>query len=869
MRSGSKTKKSHTRNRYAQQNSSNNNSANSSSLNTSPSSSTGSEQPLVTSTSAGKNASESLVATSSATFVSSSSSASGNGSSDKLQVNGSSKGMSSNNGNASSNGKEEKPGNNHGACKLPKKRKFDYAELEGMQNEDKPVNKILVVSSSQTPTENNVSSTGIVVRDVNSHDAAANTTYVTHTRSSNAGVEDLTIKPPSTASINFMQTARILTSNGSDVNIVAPVDMRSTAVHTTAYNRAPATYMQTQPLSLVSANKQMPVPLQSHSNGAHITRPRAVTAAPVDNQLPCRTVTLVQSGDTKTVHFINQPTVSQQQPHHLPEQEQISHLHQQPLLIKDSSVQVSLQQGVIPNKQVVITQSGANVIHTYVQKPLHSNIVSSNARTSSGNVVSAATAYHLPRQQSSNLVAPGDAQSAEGTDAGGAMYMPGHIIVAGRPATMQTAIRSDRSSHEGTPPLQQIKEETKNIQVQHLLQQSQPVQIQQQHVAQPSIARPIPMQAVQVQTNVLAQANARTQGQMIRFQQQTVQNPQQVISVSRGMVIASNVGLAGVNAAAADTTHQNNLINGASKRQYSGSGIHKQPSNDLVRSNSGLRNAMTGTPELAYNTTTSRPLVNLCEWEGHRILAKKSGHYYPAVISAVRTPCDLIVRLDHCSSKELLYNNVFSNCKYDVVSDSVPSLQQLVEGVRVVARSDKDQQIFVEGEILEKRHTGNSIHYLVRIVSPDGGPGQEIMLMRPHLRLLQPPWWEDLESASHIPSPLTPLTPRPHSSTAYPKQGLAITGQYTSDSHHSSDGIVNYVSTSSPHHSRSLAHHSSSSGSGVHMSNTVAPSASDMSIMSSARRQAEEYDSDDELRREDISFPSDSGIFLFFRIFLF
>ncbi|XP_047738209.1 uncharacterized protein LOC108674309 isoform X2 [Hyalella azteca] len=927
MRSGSKSKKSHARNKLNQQNSGTATSSLISGTATPGSSSTGSScTGTLSVTSQTKGGSVATVSTSTVTTATSVP-APGASNSDKSttnncsddssatwQVNGSCKGMSSNNGN-NSYGKEDKPGN-HGACKLPKKRKFDPAELEGMQNEDKPTNKILVVSASQVPDGSGlilcdgISSHGSVTPITSSFSAPSRNPMVV--RSSSSGVEDLTIKAPTSASICFMQNAKIIASNGSDSHVSLPVDMRNSqsAAQTSIYSRSQpiASYVQTQPLSLVSVNKQPSAALSiqssiATSNGSYVSRPRTISA--IENATPCRAVTLVQTGDTKTVHFINQPPASQ----HL-ESERITHMHQ-PIVIKDNSVQVSLQQGTIPSKQMIITQSGSNVIHSYVQKPVHSTQVSSIPSSSPGEGTT--MSYHLQRQSSGTLLGPtvtlADAHSPGGLETGtiyqvhptqASQLGSQHIIVANRaPAQMQanSQLRSDRSSQATSPPLQltlqhQSKDQMKSVQLQHFVQQH-PVQLNQQphlpqnihqHLAsaQQSIARPIPVQPVQVQANILAHPTSRAQGQIVRVPQQTSQllQQQQIIAVSRGMVIASNAGVTA--SLCTDSNVQNNFIGtGTNKRQYSSTGLYKTTSSEMtpIRSNSSLRNKITGTPEIAYSSATGRTPVNLSDWVGHRILAKSGGHFYPAVITAIQSVCDIVVRLDHSPGKELVYTNVFSSAKCDVVSDSVPSVQQLLEGMRVVARLDKDQQIFVEGEIIERKHSGGSILYQVRIAtSHDGGSEQELQLMRPHLRLLQPPWWEDLESLnSHIPSPLTPLTPRPHSSSAYPhpngahnKQSLAAQYGDQQQQHSADTGFVSssnnspcdrtsltqhHSSGSSSAHLSNTQHHSSSS---AHLSNTATPSAADLALASSVRRPPDEYESDDELKREDISFPSDS-----------
>lgn len=153
---------------------------------------------------------------------------------------------------------------------------------------------------------------------------------------------------------------------------------------------------------------------------------------------------------------------------------------------------------------------------------------------------------------------------------------------------------------------------------------------------------------------------------------------------------------------------------------------------------------MPRTPEMwSSQQGITRAPVELGEWKGHRVLAKRGQHYYPAVICSVKNGCDLLVRIDADPTSEIWYTNVFtSTTKFDVISDAVPSAKQLVEGAHVVVRLDKEQQMFVEGVVYERQGSGTT-QYLVRISGE--ASSHDHWLLRPHMRLLQPPWWEDLE----------------------------------------------------------------------------------------------------------------------------
>lgn len=271
------------------------------------------------------------------------------------------------------------------------------------------------------------------------------------------------------------------------------------------------------------------------------------------------------------------------------------------------------------------------------------------------------------------------------------------------------------------------------------------------------------------------------------------------------------------------------------------------------------------TPEMwSSQQGVARAPVDLSEWKGHRVLAKRGPHYYPAVIRSVKNGCDLIVRIDADPASDILYSNVFTTGKFDVISDAVPSGKQLVEGARVVVRLDKEQQMFSEGVVYE-RQGSPTCQYLVRISGEAGSQGSAVTnnhwLLRPHLRLLQPPWWEDLEPhgqssvlstgphqySSHKPGGYLPPsyqeTPSQHLVPAGPPYSIVPTnyGTITPPNHVTPPGSVAMTPLSGQSGSAGL-----SSGS------------------EELRRRHDEYDSDDDLGREDITFPSETGMSEFF-----
>ena len=623
--------------------------------------------------------------------------------------------------------------------------------------------------------------------------------------------------------------------------------------------------------------------------------------------------------------------IQQQQQHniHIPQQQQQQQVHIQPqsilspesrTLSREGSVDVSLQSQQ-QQPLLITTQPPSNQLFTYVQKTtvapsltLHTQspnllLPSSTGSTPLGSGVT--TTYHQGQHQPplSTAYAPQHVGQLSGR-AGISVVSAAVAVGAGRRSPLEApsinvayhtdqagqviSVRHDHPQQQSIIPataLHQYTKEKVNSNVPLVHTQSQPVATLHPN----TIARPIPIQPAAVHTNIHHHPLQKTP---VRHQ---LQPQQHLVAVSRGMVIASNV----VSSPGNVVDSRLSGVGGASvKRQYPGTDMFKNATEVTPsRSVTDGRDSIAGTPELWNNpqqTAIARTPLDLSDWKGHRVLAKKNNHYYPAVISSVRNLCELIVRLDHCPGKEITYTNMFNICKYDVVSDSVPGLQQLTEGVRVVARLDREQQVFVEAEIFERRSSLMGTHYLVRTPITSSVAPIEHLVMRPHLRLLQPPWWEDLESlsSSHIPSPLTPVTPRPLSSTSHHQpatlpivhtsnggssdggimkscvsrgnSGLPSTTVATSSSsttaaagQYPADQTVPVTVYSSNNNSYGGSPHAVGSTSLSHHSITPA----EMALLSGSggsdelrRRQAEEYDSDDDLGREDISFPSDSGL---------
>ncbi|XP_023931096.1 protein capicua homolog [Lingula anatina] len=141
-----------------------------------------------------------------------------------------------------------------------------------------------------------------------------------------------------------------------------------------------------------------------------------------------------------------------------------------------------------------------------------------------------------------------------------------------------------------------------------------------------------------------------------------------------------------------------------------------------------------------------RPLVDFKEWKGHRVLARKDGAYYPGMIKTVKHNRILGVQFD--SDKKILEFNVSDfPSSNDLISDHSPPAMTVFAGSQVCVRGNTEETVFYEGEVMEKKLS--PVSYCVRITYQDEkgqGTRQEVLwVSRANIRLLQPPWHEDLE----------------------------------------------------------------------------------------------------------------------------
>ncbi|XP_055958697.1 protein capicua homolog isoform X1 [Patella vulgata] len=139
-----------------------------------------------------------------------------------------------------------------------------------------------------------------------------------------------------------------------------------------------------------------------------------------------------------------------------------------------------------------------------------------------------------------------------------------------------------------------------------------------------------------------------------------------------------------------------------------------------------------------------RPSIDLEEWKNQRILARKNGTYVPGMIKAVKNTGSLGILLD--DDKTLTsYSNIFDSPIPDIISDHSPMGGMISTGAKVCVRINAETNVFYPGFIMEKKV--NPISYKVKLESKPVEAPAEVTVSRANLRLLQPPWYEDMEES--------------------------------------------------------------------------------------------------------------------------
>lgn len=104
------------------------------------------------------------------------------------------------------------------------------------------------------------------------------------------------------------------------------------------------------------------------------------------------------------------------------------------------------------------------------------------------------------------------------------------------------------------------------------------------------------------------------------------------------------------------------------------------------------------------------------------------------------------MKLDGNEDKFLLFADVIDTDWYNVIADSCPSLNQINLRTRVCVR--QNNTTFVEGVVCNILNQHQPVRFVVTVI---GEQKCDITVKRSELRLLRPPWWDELENIEQSP----------------------------------------------------------------------------------------------------------------------
>ncbi|TMS36105.1 hypothetical protein L596_003357 [Steinernema carpocapsae] len=141
--------------------------------------------------------------------------------------------------------------------------------------------------------------------------------------------------------------------------------------------------------------------------------------------------------------------------------------------------------------------------------------------------------------------------------------------------------------------------------------------------------------------------------------------------------------------------------------------------------------------------------LSLADWKGSRVLAKPSASslYLPALIKAISNKQDVIVQFD--DGTEELYSNVLDKGTLfvDIIADQAPSNEMVKLKSLVCSKVQLNEKMFYQlGEVIAAKP---SCSFSIRLTNTSNAESV-VSLSRANIRLLQPPWFDELTSAAAV-----------------------------------------------------------------------------------------------------------------------
>lgn len=133
--------------------------------------------------------------------------------------------------------------------------------------------------------------------------------------------------------------------------------------------------------------------------------------------------------------------------------------------------------------------------------------------------------------------------------------------------------------------------------------------------------------------------------------------------------------------------------------------------------------------------------LDLSEWCNHRVLARQEDIYVSGIIKSVDPSNTILVEFDYPEGTQQSYYDVFSRGRFDIISDASPSAGDITIGTRVVcirSHSNRSGNVFIEAVITQILN--DTKQFVVHTVASN----ETKTVKRAHVRLLRPPWWDEL-----------------------------------------------------------------------------------------------------------------------------
>lgn len=321
------------------------------------------------------------------------------------------------------------------------------------------------------------------------------------------------------------------------------------------------------------------------------------------------------------------------------------------------------------------------------------------------------------------------------------------------------------------------------------------------------------------------------------------------------------------------------------------------------------------------SSSASDDAVDLSEWLNSRVLALQEDIYVAGIIRSVNQENAVLVEFDYPEGTQQMYYDCLGGGRYDVISDASPSVGDIVRNARVVCmrpQTNRPGNVFIEG-IIEQ-----ILNDTKQIVVRTTANGEVKTVKRGQIRLLRPPWWDELNDSTGGNNPgltaviATNAKPMHVDSSIYSNsltvgvmpsnnltvnngsRGTSINRKYVTRTEQGPQALQlhhvlptlqpteEYYRTAAtspfPLTSNSITDAVSDVNTVLHQSNSnqipeiivsqqppnptilsSTPSAqapNDPDLRRSHHRSYDDFDSDDELKREDISFNNDGEFFL-------